>query len=283
MKKNLFVIILSGLILFTSCELQKFERHVAENDEEQSESDDEISENDIADGYDANNDDAFDEDVINDEDDDRIEIIRCDSNNDCPESDRCYFNRCYSSKLFMSIWTIYNSDNTIQLPLVKNGNYDFMVDWGDGIIEKITNSNYFKTHQYEYKSFGQQYLVIIDGIIEGWQFCDYNENNEECDESDSEEISEIIQWGSLAFGDTENQFRGCSNLEITATDSPDLSKTKSLKGAFAECENIFPIGSMFSDWDVSDITNLSRMFQGVEWFNQDLSSWDVSNVTDMSY
>jgi surface protein len=37
-----------------------------------------------------------------------------------------------------------------------------------------------------------------------------------------------------------------------------------------------PIG----DWDVSSVTNMSRMFQNAISFNQDLSSWDVSNVND---
>ena len=37
-----------------------------------------------------------------------------------------------------------------------------------------------------------------------------------------------------------------------------------------------------SNWDTSNVTNLSNMFVGAILFNQDLSSWDVSNVTDMT-
>ena len=33
-------------------------------------------------------------------------------------------------------------------------------------------------------------------------------------------------------------------------------------------------------WDVSNVTNMSRLFQGTS-FNQDISNWDVSNVTNM--
>ncbi|MDC0341522.1 BspA family leucine-rich repeat surface protein [Flavobacteriaceae bacterium] len=43
-----------------------------------------------------------------------------------------------------------------------------------------------------------------------------------------------------------------------------------------------PIG----DWDVSNVTNMARMFYAYysnsSSFNQDISNWDVSNVTDMS-
>ena len=38
-----------------------------------------------------------------------------------------------------------------------------------------------------------------------------------------------------------------------------------------------------SQWDVSNVTNMSGMFNGASVFNQDIGSWDVSNVTDMNY
>ena len=38
-----------------------------------------------------------------------------------------------------------------------------------------------------------------------------------------------------------------------------------------------------SDWDVSNVTDMSYMFCGCDNFNCDLSNWDVSKVTDMSY
>ena len=36
-----------------------------------------------------------------------------------------------------------------------------------------------------------------------------------------------------------------------------------------------------SQWDVSSVTDMSCMFSGASSFNQDVSGWDVSNVTDM--
>jgi surface protein len=36
-----------------------------------------------------------------------------------------------------------------------------------------------------------------------------------------------------------------------------------------------------NNWDVSDITDMSRMFYDIRDFNEDISNWDVSNVTNM--
>ncbi|MDA8895495.1 BspA family leucine-rich repeat surface protein [Flavobacteriales bacterium] len=38
-----------------------------------------------------------------------------------------------------------------------------------------------------------------------------------------------------------------------------------------------------SNWNVSNVTDMSYMFEGASLFNSDISSWDVSNVTDMKY
>ena len=56
------------------------------------------------------------------------------------------------------------------------------------------------------------------------------------------------------------------------------------------CLSTNPIDGMCSDneygampdWDVSNVTNMSRLFKGKQVFNVDISRWNVSNVTDMS-
>ena len=49
-------------------------------------------------------------------------------------------------------------------------------------------------------------------------------------------------------------------------------------GMFADSQFNQPIGN----WNVSKVTNMSRMFVGGTPFNQPLSGWNVSNVTNMS-
>ncbi len=38
-----------------------------------------------------------------------------------------------------------------------------------------------------------------------------------------------------------------------------------------------------SNWDVSQVTDMSGLFLGAESFNQDLSNWDMLNVTDTKF
>jgi surface protein len=75
-------------------------------------------------------------------------------------------------------------------------------------------------------------------------------------------------------------FADCINLVINAKDTPDLSQVSEMSYLFNYAESFNQdIGS----WDVSNVTDVSGMFRGATAFNQDISSWDVSNVTDMGY
>ena len=38
-----------------------------------------------------------------------------------------------------------------------------------------------------------------------------------------------------------------------------------------------------SKWDVSNVTDMYKLFERATSFNEDITGWDVSNVTDMSY
>lgn len=40
---------------------------------------------------------------------------------------------------------------------------------------------------------------------------------------------------------------------------------------------------LIGEWDVSRVTNMSRLFMNATNFNEPLNSWDVSQTTDMSH
>ena len=48
-----------------------------------------------------------------------------------------------------------------------------------------------------------------------------------------------------------------------------------VQGLFCACHYLNPD---LSDWNVSNVTDMTYMFLDCKSFNQDLSDWDVSNV-----
>ncbi|MCK5809153.1 DUF285 domain-containing protein [bacterium] len=180
---------------------------------------------------------------------------------------------------FVSLWKTDNppqtgtnsDDNQIALPLVENGVYDFIVQWGDESQDTITSWNSPKRlHTYSEPG---EYQIVITGTVKGWSF-----NNE----GDKDKIEEIQQWGPFSFGNTSGHFYGCFHLIISALDIPDLSDTTTLENSFRENQSLKMVPSM-NGWNTSTITTMSHLFFKSPPFNQDISSWDVSNVTDMSY
>lgn len=43
------------------------------------------------------------------------------------------------------------------------------------------------------------------------------------------------------------------------------------------------ISCELNNWNVSNVTNMERMFQNTAIFNKDIGNWDVSNVASMGY
>ena len=62
--------------------------------------------------------------------------------------------------------------------------------------------------------------------------------------------------------------------------SPDT--TEELKEILRERLDQYPDADL-NDIDVSNITDMSNLFYGLDPHNIDISRWDVSNVTDMSW
>lgn len=99
---------------------------------------------------------------------------------------------------------------------------------------------------------------------------------------DTKKILEVSQWGNIQWANMEWAFSDCTNLDITATDIPDLSSVTSMVAMFNKCTSLIGNPS-FNLWDTSSVTNMSHLFASAGNFNQPIGNWNVSNVTNMDW
>ncbi len=99
--------------------------------------------------------------------------------------------------------------------------------------------------------------------------------------TDRNRLTRVEQWGTTAWTSMQNAFRGCANLQVTATDLPDLSGLSDLSGMFSFCNTLNSPNNIGS-WNTSVVTNMSGLFSQASAFNQNISSWNTGAVTNMS-
>lgn len=96
------------------------------------------------------------------------------------------------------------------------------------------------------------------------------------------ELVEISQWGETTWLQQFNQgFAGCPNLNVTATDTPNLSQINNLSQMFYNCSSLIGNNS-FSNWNTSTIITMNGMFGRATLFNQNIGTWNTAKVKDFS-
>lgn len=174
-----------------------------------------------------------------------------------------------SDDLLLKIQT--DSNNEFTVPIDSNYTYNYNIDCdNDGTMEAtgVTNS-----YTCSYGSAGTYTIRIEDntGTGSGFPHIYFGWDGEP-------NLLEVQQWGTMKWKDMSYALADCPNLTITATDTPDLTNVTDMSGMF---EDDTSFNQDISSWDVSSITDMTETFAGATNFNQPLNSWDVSSVTYM--
>lgn len=176
----------------------------------------------------------------------------------------------------MDFVTVWNSgkDGSLSI-LTGEGEFLYQVDWdNDGVFDQkgITGPT---SHKYPKAG---TYTVRIRGTFP--HMCSTLDDS--CARSKpipKQHLLEVKQWGSIQWRSMARMFSKQVKLVALPTSAPDLSQVQDMSHMF---NTVYDFNQPLGTWDTSNVTTMQAMFNDAAMFNQDLSTWDTSNVTNMS-
>ena len=99
--------------------------------------------------------------------------------------------------------------------------------------------------------------------------------------ADKDRLIDVKQWGTTAWTSLAAGFYGCSKLQISATDVPNLLGVTDLSAMFKECTALNSPANIGS-WNTQEVTTMEEMFRGATAFNQLIGNWNVQKVVNMN-
>ncbi|MEP5376750.1 MAG: BspA family leucine-rich repeat surface protein, partial [Hyphomicrobiales bacterium] len=173
---------------------------------------------------------------------------------------------------FTTTWEVGNADYgdgdlTVTIPTTGSG-YNYIVDWGDGNVEPGFTAN----AEHTYTTAGT-YTVKIYGNFPQIYFANIG---------DKDKITAVTHWGDIQWQSMVNTFWGCSKLDVTAMDAPNLENVTEMYGMFGGATSLTGTATDLNSWNVANVESMAFMFNGASAFNADISGWDVGEVTDMA-
>jgi surface protein len=189
----------------------------------------------------------------------------------------------------------------IRIPVANLGTYNFTAYWGDGTKTIVTNSSslisglgncghlsaYCFLKSAAYPTGSAFTVTILPTTNAGFPRIVFADNA-----TDRAKITKIKQWGTIFWTSMNSAFYGCSNVEVTASDAPNLTTptTMNLGFMFRDATKVGDPAittqaarDAWNTWNTSKVTSITSMFQGASNFNQNIGNWNTSEVTTSGY
>jgi len=165
------------------------------------------------------------------------------------------------STSFITTWRTTTTNETITIPTTGSG-YNYDISTTDGqTFTGVTGSQaitFATAGDYDVSISGDFPRIYINNGV------------------DKDKILDIKQWGNIVWSSFLKSFFGCLNLQLSATDAPNLSNAPTLQNMFRGCTSL---NSNISNWNVSNITTMRSMLQETA-FNQNIGIWDITSVSN---
>ena len=150
------------------------------------------------------------------------------------------------------------------------GDYDVVAKQGGVIVDTFNDLSDEATITFS-DGAGTYILEVTRKAPNPFNQIQFNESG------DVDKITDLKQWGTIVWSSFENAFNGCENMTVSATDIPNLSNVTNISKMFRNATLANPNAT---NWYVSNVTNMNLMFINSA-FNRNINNWDVGNVTDM--
>ncbi len=185
---------------------------------------------------------------------------------------------------FVTKWRTTTDNESVYIPINSNYTYNTNIDCdNDGFFEK-TGISVQENMLCTYASAGE-HIINISGdfpaLDMGTKFgnaFDFYTGDSAFPTSSREQLLEVMQWGTIEWRSMAYAFFFAEQLQITASDTPNLTQVTDMSYMFYGAKSIT---HDMSAWDVSNVISMQAMFAMARNFNSDISGWDVSNVIYM--
>ncbi|MCE7042540.1 DUF285 domain-containing protein [Dyadobacter sp. CY312] len=85
-------------------------------------------------------------------------------------------------------------------------------------------------------------------------------------ESESKKLISVDKWGSIVWSSMGAAFKNCHNMNVIATDIPNLSQVIDMSSMFENCL-LMTGNATFNSWNTGNVRTMSSLFSSAQKFN----------------